>query len=62
MSYKLQLLLIALLELVVIVLALVFWGSIASVMFVFLAILVPCATLVKRFIVDRDSSDYDDYN
>ena len=62
MKGKLRFLLIVLLELVLILLAILFWGSIASALFAFLAIIVPCEVLIKRFLIDRESSDYDDYN
>ena len=59
---KPQIALIVLLELALLVLTVLFWGSIASIMFVFLLIMVPCALLRKRFLVDREGSDFDDYN
>ena len=60
MSGKLQLLLIGVLELVLILVTIVFWGSIASAMCALLVVTVPCEVLIKRFLIDRDGSDFDD--
>ena len=60
MSGKLPLLLIGVLELVLILVTIVFWGSIASAMCALLVVTVPCEVLIKRFLIDRDGSDFDD--
>ena len=60
MSGKLQLLLIGVLELVLILVTIVFWGSIARAMCALLVVTVPCEVLIKRFLIDRDGSDFDD--
>ena len=53
---------IAALMLVLIALTIIFWGSIASVLFIFLLIIIPCELLIQRFIIDREDSDFDDAN
>lgn len=59
---KLKIGLIIALMLALVAMTIIFWGSIASVLFIFILIIIPCELLIKRFIIDRESSDYDDYN
>lgn len=57
---KLRIAVIVALVLVLIVLTIVFWGSIASALFVYLLIVIACEMLIQRFLNNRDGSDFDE--
>ena len=62
MSNKLQMILIGLLMVALLVVAIAFWGSIASVLCIFLLLVIPVEVIISRVLINRDDHDYNDYS
>ena len=54
--------LIGLLMVALLVVAIAFWGSIASVLCIFLLLVIPVEVIISRVLINRDDHDYNDYN
>ena len=55
---KWQIILIALLALGLLVLALTTWGSVGSILCVFLLIIMVAALFYRKFVLERDEDDF----